>query len=106
MNHQPPYYKKQLSYTITSAEFDIKNLISKADALESENKSLATEISRSNELINQLQTDEFRALHLCKMLKQRLDILETLLLQILIPQGRQYLTHAVIDALRSGECVK
>jgi len=105
-SYNPPYQKQKLSYTITNAECDIKQLVSKTDALESELKSQETEISRLNERVDQLQTDEWRALLLCKILKQRLDILEILILQLLQPEGFKYFTHTVIDALSNKEVAK
>jgi len=73
-NHYDLAYKSRppRQYTITDARTDIEYLGRRYDTLEAERKSLQDEV-------DQLRHDEWRALELCKMLKRRLDMLESLL---------------------------
>lgn len=94
MNNYPSKPRFQPSYTITNAKQDIEHLSTCVNGLETTVKLLRDEVDC-------LRNDEWRSLHLCQMAFRRLNILEALLLELVKPEGQQYLTHRVMTVLRN-----
>lgn len=82
------------NYTISDAKRDI-------DYLQAAMIGFETTVKHLRDEVDQAMRDEWRALYLCKMIFRRLDMLEALLLELVKPEGQQYLTHRVMTALRN-----
>ena len=82
------------SYTTWQARQDIQFLGGECDGLRTTQTSMQADL-------DQLTNDEFRALYQIRILKQRVDILERLVMKMLPPEDRKMLTHLIITELRT-----